>query len=118
MAQVRIDSANLVVAIDGFARLLALKRRLRVPLTHVRGATSDPGIVRESKGWNAPGARLPGFGAAGTFRHEGERVFWDVRHPQKAIVIELEHEHYQRVIVEVEDPNSVVDMINNALPST
>lgn len=86
-----------------------------MPLAHVRGATSDPGIVREPKGLRAPGTHWPGGIVAGTFYHEGEKVFWDVKNAAKAVVIELDGEKYARLIVEVDDPRHVVEMVNQAI---
>ena len=41
-----------------------------------------------------PGAQVPGVIVAGTFHHEGDRVFWDVHDPAKAVVIHLADERY------------------------
>jgi len=42
-------------------------------------------------------------------------VFWDVHHPEKTIVIDLHDERYNELIVEVDDPASAVNLIQNAL---
>jgi hypothetical protein len=115
MAQVSIDNGELIVEIEGLNKVWALKSRIAIPLNHVRGATIDPGIVREWKGVRTAGTYLPGVIVAGTFRTEGERVFWDVRDAQKAVVIQLDDAEYARLIVEVDDPHGVVDLIEQAL---
>jgi hypothetical protein len=114
MARVNIDGDTLVVEIEGLDKLWALKSRLEIPLENVRGATIDPGIVREPKGLRAPGTHLPGVVVAGTFHIHGQRVFWDVRDPAKAVVIELADERYARLIVQVDDPRATVDLIEHA----
>ncbi|TVT61598.1 hypothetical protein FNH05_02730 [Amycolatopsis rhizosphaerae] len=114
MARIDIDGDDLVVTIEGLDRLWALKSRLTIPLANVRGATADPGITKEPKGIRAPGAYLPGVITAGTFHLDGERVFWDVHDPAKAVVIELADERYARLIVEVEDPRAAVALVENA----
>ncbi|MBW4718046.1 hypothetical protein [Saccharothrix obliqua] len=114
MARIDIDGGDLVVTIEGMDKLWALKSRLSIPLTNVRGATIDPGAVKEPKGIRAPGAHLPGVIVAGTFHREGERVFWDVRDPAKAIVIELADERYARLIIQVDDPRAAVELIEGA----
>ena len=43
---------------------------------------------------------------AGTFYQQGGVVFYDVHDPDGTIVLELEHERYNRLIVEVEAPRS------------
>jgi len=115
MAHVRVDGDNLLVEIEGLDKLWAFKSRLEIPLTNVRGATADPGIVTEPKGIRAPGAHVPGVITAGTFHIDGERVFWDVHDASKAVVIELDDERYARLIIEVADPRATVTFIERAI---
>src|SRR5512132_3769816 len=68
-------------AIEGVDQLWALKSRLDIPLAHVTDAEADPEAVRGWKGWRGPGAHIPGVIVAGTFHHQGDRVFWDVHDP-------------------------------------
>jgi uncharacterized protein (DUF1778 family) len=42
-------------------------------------------------------------------------VFWDVADPENTIVIELEHERYKKLIVEVENPPREVKKIKAAI---
>jgi hypothetical protein len=49
------------------------------------------------------------------FYEHGQRVFWDVHHPEKTILIELRDERYNELIVEVADPQAAVKLIQNAL---
>lgn len=114
MAEVTIVGAELVVRLEGLHKLWALKSRLVIPLANVRGATADPGIVKENKGIRAPGTHLPGVITAGTYYVDGERVFWDVRDPDKAVVIELSGERYARLVVQVDKPSEVVALIERA----
>jgi hypothetical protein len=115
MAQVHIEDGMLVVEIEGLDKLWALKSRLEIPLVNVRGATADPGIVKEPKGVRAPGAHVPGGVTAGTFHIEGERVFWDVHDPTKAVVIELADERYARLVIQVAEPDDTVTQIEHAV---
>lgn len=115
MAQVAIDGDTLVVVIEGLDKLWALKSRLTIPLSNVRGATIDPGISHEYKGIRAPGTHFPGVITAGTFRLDGEWVFWDVHNPTKAIVIQLADERYARLVIEVDDPRAAVALIEGAI---
>jgi hypothetical protein len=114
MAQVQIEGDDLVVEMEGLDKLWALRSRLVIPLANVRGATADPGVARERKGIRAPGAYVPGVITAGTFHVDGERVFWDVHDPTKAVVIELADERYARLIVQVADPRATVALIEQA----
>ena len=115
MAVVTVSERDLEVEMQGLDKLWALKSRLTIPLEHVRGATHDPGMVRGWPRWRAPGVFVPGVVRAGTFREDGDRVFWDVHDANKAIVIELADERYRRLVVEVEDPAATVAVIEEAL---
>ncbi|AUY48856.1 hypothetical protein [Streptomyces sp. CB01881] len=114
MANVSVTDGTLVVEIAGLDRLWAIKSRIEIPLANVRGATLDPGILREPKGIRVGGTHFPGLITAGTFRSGGEWVFWDVKNPAKAVVIELADERYSRLVIEVDDPRATVDLVELA----
>ncbi|WP_102144781.1 hypothetical protein [Mycobacterium hubeiense] len=114
MAEVTVDGDRLVVRIQGLNKLWALKSRMRIPLSHVRGATADPGIAKERKGIRAPGIHLPRVITAGSYYRDGERVFWDVRDPAKVVVIELVDEPYARLVLQVDDAEKVATQIERA----
>lgn len=115
MAAVSIEGGDLTVEVRGTDRLWALTSRLTIPLQHVRGATVDPGITAEPKGWRGLGTHVPGVIVAGTFHQDGERVFWDVRDPARAVVIELRDDRHQRLVLSVEDPRATVDLVERAI---
>jgi hypothetical protein len=116
MTEVEIGDGALIVTVKGMDRLWSLKSRLEIPLAHVSGAEADPQVSLASvKALRAPGTHLPGVITAGTFYQEGDRVFWDVRDPEKAVVIKLEDERYARLVIEVEDPASTVAAIEAAI---
>lgn len=115
MAKVHIEGDDLVVVIEGLNKLWALKSTLTIPLANVRGATADPGITREPAGFRSPGTHLPGTITAGTYRKDGERSFWNLRHRQEAVVIELTGERFSRLVLGVDDARATADRIERAL---
>ncbi|MEU6554263.1 hypothetical protein ABZ915_28910 [Streptomyces sp. NPDC046915] len=118
MALISIDRERglLTAEFQGLDKLWTLKSRLEIPLTHVRGATHDPGIAREPKGIRVGGTHFPGVITAGRFRRDGERLFWDVKNPDKAVVIELaDAESYDRLVIEVDDPRATVALIEQSI---
>ena len=115
MATVSIEGSNLVVDIHGLDKIWSFTSRLSIPLAHVRGARADPTVASESKGWRGPGTHIPGILVAGTFHHDGSKVFWDVRHAADTVVIDLEHETYRQLIIGVDDPAAVVEHIAQAI---
>lgn len=115
MVKIEIADDQLKVTIEGFDKALSLKTHLDVPLSHVKGARPDPEAAKGRQGIRAPGAYFPGLVTAGSFRKDGEWAFFDIHNPDKALVIDLNHEHYKRLVVEVEDPQQTAKLINDAL---
>lgn len=116
MVTLSIHDDTLVVFVLGSHKVFALKSQLLVPLSHVRSARHDPEYAeRWWHGIKLPGTDIPGFFVAGTFRTTDGWRFWDVRHTENAVTIELHDDHLAEIIVEVEDPEGVVTMINEAI---
>ena len=116
VAEVELAEDTLSIHVQGMDRLWALRSRLEIPLSHVSGAEAAPEVAhRWWQGIRSGGTHVPGVITAGTFHQEGERVFWDVHDPKKAIVIRLRDERYERLVIEVEDPLATVAAIQAAL---
>jgi hypothetical protein len=60
------------------------------------------------------GTAIPNIFRAGMFYQEGGLVFWDVHNPEKTIVIELDHEHFAQLIIEVAEPNAAIRLLEKA----
>lgn len=115
MVTISIDNTDLVIDVHGLDKLWTLKSRLTIPLAHVRGARADPSITGRPKGWRGPGTYVPRAIVAGTFHQDGGKVFWDVHDRDKAVVIELKDDDYERLVIEVEDPSATVELIERAI---
>ena len=116
MTQVSVSENKLVVEMQGWDKLWALKSRLEIPIEHIKAVRADPEIAKgPRKGIRTLGTRLPGVITAGSFRQEGDRVFWNVHRPENVIVIELHDERYAKLVIEVAEPAVAVASINNAL---
>jgi len=115
MTEISLEEKKLVVEMKGWDKLWALKSRLEIPLEHIKAVRADAEIAKAPKGIRMPGTHVPGVITAGTLRHEGDRVCWNVHHPENVIVIELHDERYAQLVVEVADPSATVATINNAL---
>jgi hypothetical protein len=111
-----IAAGKLLLHVRGADKLWAFKSTLEIPLVHIAGVRADPETAR---GWyhgiRMPGTNVPGIITAGTFYQDGKRVFWDVHHPEKTIVIELHDERFNELVVEVADPEAAVKMIQSSL---
>lgn len=113
MVAVTQESNRVIFEVMGLHKLWALKKRLDIPRAHILGARVDDQVVRRWwKGIRFPGTWLPGVITAGTFYRDGKWRFWDVSDPNKAVVIDLEHEKYAQLIVEVADREAVIALLS------
>jgi len=114
MVDLTVSGDMLLVNVRGADKVWALKGSLELRLDHITGVRTDPEIV---KGWyhgvRFPGTHLPGVITAGTYYQDGKRVFWDVHNPECAVVIDLCDEMYDRLVVEVADPEEAVALIGS-----
>lgn len=116
MVDISIAEGKLILNVHGADKLWAIKSSLEIPLQHIVGVRADPDVAH---GWfhglRMPGSNIPGLLTAGTFYQHGQRVFWDVHNPEKAIVIELHDERYNELIVEAGDPQAAVELIKRTI---
>ena len=116
MVDLSVADNKLILHVRGADKLWALKSSLEIPLQHIAGVRADPAVAH---GWyhgiRMPGTNIPGVITAGTFYQHGQRVFWDVHHPDMTIVIELRDERYNELIVEVANPQVSVELIKAAV---
>jgi hypothetical protein len=117
-----VRGKTLVVNVNKRDKWSTYTPTLTIPLDHVLGAEADPEIERTM--WRAWAFGRPGFWRSRIFGTDGEyRVpdpkvrFYNPRHScaDKAVVVRLQDEDYERLVVEVEDPESAVERINRAV---
>ncbi len=117
-----VRGTNLVVNVNKRDKWSAYTPTITISLEHVLGSEADPEIEREMwRGWvfGRPGFwRSRIFGEDGGHRAPDPGVrFYNPRHScaGKAVVIRLRGEAYERLVVEVEDPEDAVERINRAV---
>jgi len=116
MVHVAVDGDRVRFDVEGWDKLWALKSQLDIPLAHIRSVRFDPDAAAGWwHGFKFPGTDLPGVITAGTFYQSDGVVFYDVHDLQRTIVIDLEHDHYKRLVIEVEDPSATVKSLQAAL---
>ena len=115
MVKIAIEGERATFEVQGLHKVWALKSRLEVPLRNIMEVRAEPGTrLGWWKGLRLPGTHIPGVIVAGTYYRDGRWTFWDVRHPQRAIVVKLANERYAELVVEVDDPEAVVTRLNAA----
>ena len=116
MVDLSISQNTLTLHVRGADKLWSFKSSLEIPLAHIAGVRLDPAAAHAwYHGIKMPGTNLPGVITAGTFYQHGQRVFWDVHHPENTIVIDLHDERYNQLFVEVPAPQAAVTAIQTAL---
>ncbi len=125
MARIEIQDGTLTIQVEGFDMLLALRSSLSVPLARVSGVQVRPdltALTQMEDGAALRGVFVPGRLLVGTCPlPDGEgQVFCDFRDPLKTVAIDLHHDRFRRLIVEVSDetPESARDRILAALSAT
>ena len=119
MARVRIEDNELVINMQGARKLWTFRSELAIPLENVTGATADAENWRDLKF----SERLTRVGTdtgsyfAGSFTQDGDRVFFDLKKAEEAVVIMTKDEKFKRIIIGVENPVETVELIENALNS-
>lgn len=116
-ASIDIDDTALTVRPRGLDIVWTTRRRITVPMEHVRGARIDPDVVRHGP-WLGAGytdALLDYTVAAGPMFVRGHYEFWDVHFPERTVVVDLADEQYERLVIDVDDPEATVAQINAAV---
>jgi hypothetical protein len=119
MQEVTVDQQKqkLIIDVVALERLWVHNSHFEIPLAHVKGASINPEVaknvpypshVSDDPQWSTPIS-------AGTFYQHGNRVFWEVSDPSKAVVIELKDDQFAELVIQVDDPASVVAQINQGV---
>ena len=114
MARIDCDGKRVDIELSHLDEVLALHGSLHIPLTHVRSARHEPVPEEWFRGFRM-GTNLPGIKVAGTFLTGEGMLFYDFHDPGRCLILELSHEHYRRVVVEVDkdqDPGEIASRIN------
>ena len=119
MTEIELTDDTLIVHVRGADTFWAFKSQLEIPLIHVVDAEVDPAVGEHwddlVKDRTLRGAHVPGLIAAGGYYISGGWVFWNVQYPHKALTINLAHEHYTKLVIEVRDPAADVARIEEAI---
>jgi hypothetical protein len=117
-----VRGKTLVVNVNKRDKWSAYTPTLTIPLDHVLGAEADPGIEREM--WRAWVFGRAGFWRSRIFGEDGGHRapdpgvrFYNPRHScaGKAVVGRLREKAYERLVVEVEDPEGAVERVDRAV---
>lgn len=99
------------IEVKGLHKLWSFKSELNIPKEHIMDAYQDKKELSGWKGWRMPGTEVPFLITAGTYYKSGNAIFWDVVNQDNAIIIELNHEQFKLLIVEVENPEESIALL-------
>lgn len=109
MVNPEIENDNLILRVEGADKIWAFKSELTIPLQHITAVRLDREITKILyHGIKFPGTAIPFIITAGTYYKSGKKLFWDIHRPEQAVVISLNHEDYDELIIEAENPISFV----------
>ena len=126
MARIKIEDNNLVITMKGARKFFALKGEISIPLQNVQEATIGlmwkdlPGLLDKVAGTNGNS-----FYLGGTFIQDGDKVFYDIKRKEDAVVISLKDSENDpvtvhkkeiiRLVIGVDNPEETVEYIKKSL---
>jgi hypothetical protein len=115
MTAIEIAGDQLVIRVLGLDVLASFKREIRVSLQDIDGVASATSEMARPPGLRTLGLSVPGF-QAGTFFGADGKAFWNVHGiGSQAIVVYLRGDGpYQKIVVDVEDPDEAIRTILRA----
>jgi hypothetical protein len=115
MVSVTQQGDDILFTVQGLHKVWAFKSSLTIPRAHIAGARADAEAGKNLSGFRALGTSVPWLINAGTFYLHSQAglkpTFVDVVHPENVVVITLHDEEYQQLIIEVEDPATVLALL-------
>ena len=111
MVSVTSKDNTFIFEIKGWHKIWALESKIMIPKEKILEAYQNNEEFTFWKGFRMPGTEIPGYITAGTFYKKG-RNFWDVMNKEKAIIVALENHYYKKLIIEVENPEVVMNQLN------
>jgi hypothetical protein len=117
VATIDIAHDHLHVGLKWYEKVLAWHGSVSVPLLHIASAEAGAEIPEDvGAGGQFHGTYVPGSRVEGTEDlPDGSHCFFDVRDPTKAVTINLAHDTYKCIVVEVDgrEPKEVAEWIMN-----
>lgn len=111
MVTVTKKADTFLFEVEGLHKIWALKNQLSIATKNIVRAYQDDSELTGWKGWRMPGTHIPYVITAGTYYKNGDRTFWDVVNKENAIIIKLKDEKYQKLIIEVDNPTAVIQLL-------
>ena len=117
MAKITVEDEQLVINIEGLRKMGTLKNKLLIPLENVEWAMID---LEAWKNTPKPFQKIAGTDSygiyfGGAFKQNGKKIFYDLGKKDFAVIIKLKNAKYDRLIIGVDEPKKIVNLINGSL---
>jgi hypothetical protein len=107
MAKLLVNDDAVTVSLSAIEKVEALHGDVSVPRTAVVSARVVPDGLDEVHGLRMPGTGLPGVIMVGSWRDKHGITFAVCHGRRPAMVLELTGQHFDRIVVTVENPDEV-----------
>ena len=117
MAHLQLGQDRLEISLSLGDELLSLHGTFHLPYTHITSVSTEPVQAAWFRGFKI-GTNIPGVKTAGTFITGDGTIFYDFHSPDRCITLNLNHETYRQVVVEVDagqDPGALAAAIRERL---
>jgi hypothetical protein len=115
---IRVEDGTLVFELSGLDEFFAIKRSITVPLEHVVSVSTGRVPWRPLRGLKLGGTSFPGIIKEGRFLDaDGSMMFFEMRHPDSSVTVNLDHEKYKSIVFEVPNKREAAKIITDALNS-
>lgn len=111
MVTIERRNGNFIFTVQGIHKVWALKSELTIPVEHIITAYPNTEDLHVKLGIRMPGTSVPGLIEAGSFVGRNGIIFCDITNHSKSIVVELRNEHYEKLIIDVEDTDSAIALL-------
>ena len=113
--KIKIEGKNLVFEINGIDIILAIKKIISIPLDHVVSVSDEKVPWAVLQHLRLGGTSVPGIVKDGRYLTREGLMFFEMHHPDKCITVTLNHELYKKIIFEVDDKETAIRLINDAI---
>jgi len=102
MAHIELEADRVSVNLNPLDEILSLHGSLHVPPTGpIQSVNADPVPPARCRGIRI-GTNVTGVKVANTFFTDEGMIFYDFHDPQRCLTFDLAHQHYRRVVVQVD----------------
>jgi hypothetical protein len=113
---IRIEGDDLILELHGVDQIFAIKRSISVPLAHITSVSTDTVPWKAFQQLKVGGTSLTGVIKEGRFLDQNGMTFFEMRHPDRCITLNLDHETYKKIVFEVDDKEAAAQTIRGVLP--